>query len=367
MTKNKSVICFVNTNKAWGGGEKWFAEIIERICEHYTIIAYAHPESRLFQKLQQYPVMLFPLKSGNLSFLNIIKLLRLKKQFHKYQPESVLMNLPSDVKTAGTAAMLAKIPQRIYRRGSAIPIKNSYSNRWLFKNVITRVITNSKKTKATILANNPLLFPEEKIQVIYNGIDLEAFDKPNYTKLYDPKPGEIILGNAGRLDHQKGQDFLIDLAVKLNAENRSFKILIAGSGPLKQELMTLAKKNAVSDHVLFLGFVEQMKAFMDAIDIYVHTAHWEGFGYVLVEAMADKKPVVAFDISSNPEIIADQITGFLCPYADMQQFKMHVGKLMDSKMLRDQLGANGRKRIVEHFTIQQTLQQINALLNAPQN
>ena len=50
---------------------------------------------------------------------------------------------------------------------------------------------------------------------------------------------------------------------------------------------------------------------MNSLDIYVHSAHWEGFGFVLTEAMAARKAVVAFDISSNPEIVKHEVTGYL--------------------------------------------------------
>jgi glycosyltransferase involved in cell wall biosynthesis len=269
----------------------------------------------------------------------------------KEKPEIIILNFSADVKTVGTAAWLAQIGNIVYRRGSAIPIRNTVLNRFLFKRVITRVIANSRETKNTILQNNNTLFPEENIRVIYNGIDITKFDGVPTADLYQRKGDEVIIGNAGRLSQEKGQKFLIEMASILEKHKILFRILIAGEGALEPALKNMARQAGVEEKVSFLGFINNMKAFMENIDIFVLPSLWEGFGFVTIEAMACEKPVVAFNIGSNPEIIADRETGFLIDPFDINDFTQKVEFLMVDPYLRRSFGQAGRSRVKEVFDL----------------
>jgi glycosyltransferase involved in cell wall biosynthesis len=282
--------------------------------------------------------------------------------FRKENPDIIILNFSADVKTAGIAAKLAGIRHIVYRRGSAIPVRNTWVNRNLFGKIITHIIANSEETKRTILQNNQDLFPQGKITVIYNGIDLEHLDGIPAKKLYERGSKEVLIGNAGRLVLQKGQKYLIEMAKGLIDSGISFKVLIAGDGPLEAPLKQMAVKAGVDDRIIFLGFVNNVKAFMETIDIFVLPSIWEGFGYVLVEAMACKKPVVAFDISSNPEIVAHNETGFLVSPMDIPAFTSAVTRLASDPVLCEKLGNAGRKRVEELFEMGRTRMNLEMLL-----
>jgi len=102
---------------------------------------------------------------------------------------------------------------------------------------------------------------------------------------------------------------------------------------------------------------------MKSIDIFVLTSIWEGFGYVLVEAMASKVPIVAFEISSNPEIVEHNLTGYLVPSFDMKAMTEKVAQLMDDEQLRLTIGREGRKRVENHFSFESTQQKFEKLLS----
>src|SRR6056297_642637 len=166
------VICFFNTNKEWGGGEKWHFDMARRLHDRgQEVILCAYPDSSLYHKALEAEIPVYSFKIKNLSFINFQLINKLRNFFKKKQVTHLLLNLPSDLKTAGRAARAANINHIIYRRGSAIPISNSFSNRYLFKHVVDYLIVNSEETKRTILSNNSNLFDEHKIHVIYNGID----------------------------------------------------------------------------------------------------------------------------------------------------------------------------------------------------
>jgi len=361
-------ICFFNSTKSWGGGEKWhFETSVYLVNKGYNIVVFTNKNSELFKKLSKTKINVIPIKVNNLSFLNIFRIIKLRNIFRHEHISTIIMNLSADVKFAGIAAKLAKIQNIVYRRGSAIPIKNTLLNRFLFKNILTNILANSIETKNTINQNYAKLFPQEKIEVIYNGIDLEKFD--NQTKEIKPFDlnligNEIIIGNAGRLEFQKNQKDLIKIAKILKSENQSFKILIAGTGRLKEELKQLAKNEGVDDNIIFLNFVEDIKSFMQKIDIFVLTSFWEGFGYVIVEAMACKKAVVAYNISSNPEIVNNNINGFLVNYPDVKEFAEKIKILIENKNQRILFGEKGRKLVEQNFQLKNQCLKIEIYLKS---
>jgi glycosyltransferase involved in cell wall biosynthesis len=172
----------------------------------------------------------------------------------------------------------------------------------------------------------------------------------------------VIIGAAGRLSPEKGQKFLVEMAARLKQHHIPFTLLIAGEGPLKHELKKLIREAGLDDQVIFTGFIENIKAFMSTIDIFVLPSLWEGFGYVTVEAMACRKPVVAFRVGSNPEIILDSITGYLVKGYDVAALSEKMNLLIGDPMLRESFGKAGRKRVEEVFSMSRSVQEIEQYL-----
>ncbi len=361
----RKTICFFNTAKAWGGGEKWHYDMATRLdCERWRTIAAAHPDGELFSRLSNTTIPLFGVRASNLSFLDPFMRRKIGGLFVDEKIDTVIMNLPSDLKIAGPAAKQAGARNIVYRRGSAIPVRDSFLNRRLFGRVLTGIIANSAETKRTILKNNHRLIDPEKIAVIYNGIDLALWNGGAVSRIYRPRPGEIVIGNAGRLVKQKGQIYLLDLATVLSRRGLDFTILIAGEGPLKESLAKEVSRRGMGGRVIFTGFVHDMKSFMESIDLFVLPSLWEGFGYVLVEAMASGKPVVAFGHSSNAEIVEDGRSGSLVEGFDIESMADRVMELSRDPVLRRSFGENGRRRVESLFSIEKAVRNLEVWLDS---
>ncbi len=356
-------ICFFNSLRTWGGGEKWHFDMSTRLnVMGYDTFVCADPRSELMSRINDTGIPKFPVSVRNLSFINPVKIIKLRNLFRKEKVGSIILNLSSDLKTAGIAAKLAGVEDIIYRRANAKPVRNTVLNRYLFRNVITRMIANSEETKRSVLANNPNLIRESRITVIYNGIDLAKRLPVPGTKVYKRQNAEIILGNAGRLSEEKGQIYLIHLAENLKEKGISFRILIAGTGKLRSWLQKQARLWGVQDEVKFLGFVEEIQGFYSDIDIFLLTSLWEGFGYVMVEAMAEKKPVIAFDIRSSGEVVDDGQTGYLVPRGDVEAMAQKVIQLASDKKKMNELGKKGLERVKSKFTIDQVINNVKDFL-----
>ncbi len=359
MTK----VLFFNSHRAWGGGEKWHFEMASQLInDGYQVTIVAGKNSELAERLNRAGLPFRVMAIGNMSFLNPFKLFLLYRLITGVSPDTIILNLPSDLKSAGVVARIAGVKRIVYRRGSAIPIRDTVLNRLLFRHIVTAVIANSKETKRTILVRNSKLIRSNKIHVIYNGIDLETYDSHHVPSQCATIKNEVILGSAGRLSTEKNQIFLIDVVFKLVESGQHCCLKIAGTGLLEADLKEYVVEKNLQPYVEFVGFQNDIASFMSEIDIFLLSSHWEGFGYVLVEAMAAKKPVVAFDSSSTPEIVLDGKTGFLVPYQNIEQFAVRVEMLANNAGLMKAFGDAGRKRVEEKFTMRRSLSELKAFL-----
>ncbi|MBN1413636.1 MAG: glycosyltransferase family 4 protein [Bacteroidales bacterium] len=356
-------VWFINSNKVWGGGEKWHFDIAYALkTDGFEVTLMAFPGRELYIRSERAGIRTIPVVISNLSFLNFFLLFRLIRLFKYEKPDAVILNLSPDVKTAGIAAKIAGIRNIVYRRGIALAIRNTLLNRFIFRFVITAVIANSEETKRTINGRNNKMFPTDNISVIYNGIDLVQFDKEDFSPAFKRKEDRIYIGTAGRLETEKNHRMLLYVLKILKNKGLKCSLVIAGTGSLEDELKQLAEKEDIADVIEFTGFIEPIKAFMHCIDIFVLPSLFEGFGFVKIEAMASSKPVVAFNSSSNPEIIIDNETGFLVDDNNPYDLAGKIQLLVENEALREKMGEKGRIRVEELFTMKQALSNIKEFL-----
>ena len=317
-------ICFCNSTLAWGGGENWhFNAALSFARRGWRVLLLCHPDGALYRRAAGAEgIRAVPMPLGRLSFLNPFTARRLARFFHSEQVHALIMNLPADLKAAGPAARAAGVPHVIYRRGSALPVRNSALNRKLYGSVITRLIVNSEATRAQALANNPNLIPAERITVLPNGVDIEAFDAAlaEAAEAAPPRPARpFVIGNAGRLNRQKGQHMLLHLGRRLVDAGLDARVVIAGTGEREAELKELAIALGMAERTAFTGFMHNLAPFWLAIDLFVLTSLWEGFGNVIIEAGLARKPVFAFAVSNLPELISEGGNGRLFPLPEEER------------------------------------------------
>lgn len=356
-------LAFFNSSQSWGGGEKWHMEsaLYFSSLPNYQVFVFGAPDSELKKRINDHSHIKFiDFAVSNRSFLNPFKIRKLRTLFSDILLDILIINGSADMKIAAHAAHLAGIKRIIYRRGLAVDLKNNFINRFMLKNYVTEILANSIETKNTINRNNPKMFPEHKIKVIYNPIDTVQFlaDKAKQNNTTD----ELVIGNLGRLVPQKNQAFLIDLSHELSRRNIKHKILIGGIGALDQELETYSKQCNTQDNVHFLGFVNNLDSFFSQIDIFLLSSKWEGFGYVLAEAALFYKPTIAFNVSSNKELIDDGKTGYLIPLNNIVATIDTIKRLTDPEV-RAAFGNAGHQLVCERFDSKVIYQQLTAYLS----
>ena len=356
-------ICFFNSTVNWGGGEKLYLEYALKFkSKRYKVVFFTSPGSPLHKKSDEANIQSdgFPIRS--LTYLNPYRIFKLYTFFITHKIDVVFFSATQDMKAGGIAAKFAGVKKIIFFRDQAEPIRRFFINRLIYKSITTHIIASSEETARQMLKNYTLVIPEQKVKVIYHGIDLQEFDKQKYNKIIHKAADEIIIGTAGTFSKMKDQTYLIDIAVKLKAEGINFKLFIAGSGELEGELKKLSERFNLQDHIIFMGFINNLKSFMTDLDLFILPSISEGFGYVLIEAMAASKPVVAFNTRTNPEIIKDGKTGFLVNFPDTALFKEKVKLLITDQGLRQEMGKRARAHVEQSFNINQKITEIENLV-----
>ncbi len=265
-------VCFFNSEKKWGGGEKWHLKMSALFLEHgYSVILAGNYNSELIKKarLENIPTQEF--KISRYSFLNPIKIYKIYKIFKKDNINTLFMNSSIDLKVCFIASKMAKVKNIVYRRGMPQPITNSFLNKLIFSKMLTKVIVNSKEIERSIFVNNSKIISKEKILLLYNGIDNSDYKKTD-EKLYDSE--YPVFGNLGRLVEQKGQIHLIEAAKILKEKGYSFKILIGGKGDQEDYLRKKIKDYDLEEDVILLGFINEIEKFMNSIDIFVFPSYF---------------------------------------------------------------------------------------------
>lgn len=251
------------------------------------------------------------------NFYQIIKVIK------KIQPDIVHTHLGGDI-YGRLAAKLVKTP---------IIVSTEHNLNYNEKTSATLLKTVSAKYANKIFAVSEAVkidaikrynLKPEKVETIYNGIDLNIF------KTEQENTGEekerYIIGALGRLTEQKGFSTLIEAVSKTKHEN--YQLSIAGKGELETSLKNQIKNQGLETRISLLGTVDAKK-FIDDIDIFVFPSHWEGLGLAVLEAAALDKPIIASRIDGVKEIINEN-SGLLFQAKDANDLAEKIDYLIDN-------------------------------------
>jgi glycosyltransferase involved in cell wall biosynthesis len=162
---------------------------------------------------------------------------------------------------------------------------------------------------------------------------------------------------VGRLDRVKNQLALLTAFARLVAESPAerraeWRLLIAGDGPMADELRARAVELRIDDLVWMAGAREDVPQLMRALDVFVLPSMNEGISNTILEAMASGRPVVAARVGGNPELIQDGVTGSLYDDRDPEGLAQALRRYRDTPGLAAAHGTAGRARVRERFSIQ---------------
>ena len=152
-----------------------------------------------------------------------------------------------------------------------------------------------------------------KLQVIYNGIDLEEIEKAasmSRAQLGIPEDA-FVVGMVGRLSKQKAPDTFVKAAKLIKEKISNAFFLMVGDGELRNQVESLINQYDLGSSFLITGWVDNPTGYMKIMDMGMLLSRWEGFGLVLPEYMACGVPIVATNVDAIPDIICNGHNGCL--------------------------------------------------------
>lgn len=224
----------------------------------------------------------------------------------------------------------------------------------------------SKSTEANaVVALNPCIademasagVPREKIWFISNGIQSVASHRHSYA-LRNP----ATIAFVGRLHAQKGVDTLLRALKRvLITDSASWRLELAGRGPLEQSLRAMASQLGVDNHVEFLGQVEDVQSLLARSDLFILPSLAEGMSNALLEAMAEGLPCIATDIPGNRDVIEHRENGLLVHPGDEQGLAEAILLMGRDEAMREKLGNNAARTAQERYSLASVAAQYAAL------
>jgi glycosyltransferase involved in cell wall biosynthesis len=172
-----------------------------------------------------------------------------------------------------------------------------------------------------------------------------------------------ILVNVARLAPVKGQKELLEAMPHILRRFPEAKLLLAGDGPLLEELSQLRNNLRLQKQVYLLGRRDDIAALLASSDIFVFSSYYEGLPGAVIEAMAAGKPVVAFNIPALREIIQNNLNGILVSGRDVPGLAGAVIKIAEERQEALDMGEQARDIARHHFDIISNLKKLEEIYN----
>ena len=194
---------------------------------------------------------------------------------------------------------------------------------------------------------------ENKLQVIFNGVDIEAYENGVHgvvkrRELNIPEDA-FVVGMVGRMSPQKAPDVFIKMAKRVKDAVPNAHFIIVGNGNQEDEIRKYAADNGFADSLHITGWVYNPMSYIELFDVACLLSRWEGFGLALPEYMMAGKPIVASRVDAIPNIIRDGENGLLVEVDDDIGASKAVLRIYQEDGLRDRLVAQGMEDVHNRF------------------
>lgn len=281
----------------------------------------------------------------------------LKKLFTQIKPNVVHSHLFDDGVPSMLAAKHANIKKRIHTKGCTTFNWFNAPKAVLFDKLINRCATHiiaiSSESKKFIIDKEKA--SPSKIHLIHHGVSFKDMQSASVNEIEEFKTkfslhNKRIIGTVSRYIDWKGYKKMITAASSITKKFPDTVFIGIGSGPQENELRELIKEQGLQDKFILTGWIEKkyIPAVFKSLDIYIHAAFMEPFGFVIPEAMVNKIPIVTTPTGSGLDGLIHMESGYIAPYNDINEFEKGIEYFLttDSKAFTDK----AYQSAIEKFT-----------------
>ncbi len=225
---------------------------------------------------------------------------------------------------------------------------------------IDKIVAISLYEKQSAIKNN--VCKEEKIEVIYNGIDIGKYNKMSCSnkitrELLGISSDAYIIGTVGRISKQKAPDTFVKAAYKIKKEIPNAFFIIVGDGEEREKIESLISKYDMKESFMITGWINEPIDYIKIFDQAMLLSRWEGFGLVLAEYMYANKPIVATKVDGIINLIKDNENGCLVNVDNITDICDSVIKIRSSLSFRDKIVKNGAKIVKNNFNVTRVIKE----------
>ncbi len=199
--------------------------------------------------------------------------------------------------------------------------------------------------------------PKKRIQVIYNGVAM--VERPQDEQAIRRKLGisesALVLGTISRFDPIKNQVMMLEALSEIRQDHSDCVLVMAGDGPERTALESRAQELGIAESVHFTGFITDIAAYLNAIDIFLLTSFSEGTSMTLLEAMSVGKVVIATAVGGNVEVVEDGVSGILIPSGDTAALVASVKNLQTNTSEAQHLSDGATQAYANRFSVEKMI------------
>ncbi|MFC1754568.1 glycosyltransferase family 4 protein [Thermoproteota archaeon] len=218
-----------------------------------------------------------------------------------------------------------------------------------------KVIAISSQVRTHLMADFNV--EEKMIALIHTGVDLQKFKvrTPEEVKTLKREIGigqnSLVIGSAARFSDVKGLEYFIRAALHVRKEKEDIRFLLVGYGKDEDRLRHIAKDLNIEDTVIFYKPVREIQEYLCVMNIFVMPSIQEGLGLSILEAQAQKIPVIASRVGGIRDIIDDNITGILVSPRDELAISRAILHLLRSEGQYKEFQQNAYEKLTREFSL----------------
>ncbi len=365
-------LLYVFDNMEFGGGERVFAQIINRLSsKKYKIMVACLPTGTFIEKIEESSAHIEPVDMSNRFNPGVI--LQLSSLIKRERVDIVHSQGARADFFARVAAKLASAPIVVSTVPMPVegfdvnPIRkliyktfNRFSERF-----VDMFMVVSDALEKTMIEKHRIA--PQRVVKIYNGIEKDEYcmeedelirRRFRFRKESGLEDDVPVVGAIGRLVWQKGFEYFIEAIPDVLKNSKETRFLIVGEGTLKDKLEAKSKNLKLEDKIIFTGFRSDIKDVLASIDIFVMPSLLEGLPMILLEAMAMAKPIVATHIDGVKEVLNNGVTGLLAPPKDPKALSETIVDLLNHRDKAYQMGLAARRVVEERYGVDIMVQKV---------
>ena len=262
------------------------------------------------------------------------------------------------------AARLKKIPNIVHEHAILDILPHQYVADWVLRGLTDCAVGVSDAVSEFLIKGRHV--PRKRTDVVYNGVNLDTFVRSDTVALdrlrreFSLNKEHFIIGTLTRLRQEKGNEILIRAMRQVVDKYPHVRLLIAGDGPLWDPLEALIAELGLREHVRLIGFRRDVMDLLTLFDMMVVPSFNEGFGLMLVEALAMGVPVVASRVGGLIEISGEPPCTRLVSAGDPNAFAREILYLLEHPETRKEMAAKGLEQS-KKFSIQNNINRLQEI------